>query len=88
MKIFLSMMIALGVLPLPFSQAQSVEMNWIIGSSEKICQLTGDFDRELKKPTLNLTETRAGVAGTDLGFSFEHEGKLFFLFGDTALKKA
>jgi hypothetical protein len=32
---------------------------------------------------LSATQTRFGVAGTDLGSSFEHKGKLYFLFGDT-----
>jgi hypothetical protein len=31
----------------------------------------------------NQTETKAGIQGTDLGVSFEHDGKTFFLFGDT-----
>jgi hypothetical protein len=35
-----------------------------------------------------LTYTRYGVAGTDLGVSFEHDGKLIFLFGDTVGKNA
>ncbi len=53
------------------------------GSSQKICQLTGDMDRELNQPTKSQTYSRFGVEGTDLGFSFEHNGKLYFLFGDT-----
>jgi hypothetical protein len=56
---------------------------YVPGSAEKICQLTGDIDREFQKPTLNQTETNDGIVGTDLGFSFEHHGKLYFLFGDT-----
>ncbi len=53
------------------------------GTIAKLCQLIGDFDRQMNQPTLSLTFTRYGVAGTDLGVSFEHEGKLIFLFGDT-----
>jgi hypothetical protein len=49
----------------------------------KICQLVGDFDRERQEETLNLTRTRAGVGRTDLGSSFRHAGKTWFLFGDT-----
>ncbi|HEY0867890.1 MAG TPA: DUF4185 domain-containing protein [Fimbriimonas sp.] len=49
----------------------------------KVSQVTGDFDRERKLPTLNLAESRYGVRGIDLGASFEHDGKLVFLFGDT-----
>ena len=46
-------------------------------------QLIADVDRVTKRPTLGRTEERFGVIGTDLGYSFEHEGKLYFLFGDT-----
>lgn len=53
------------------------------GSTVKVCQLTGDKDRQTRQPTLNRTATRSGVAATDLGSSFEHRGRLYFLFGDT-----
>ncbi len=52
-------------------------------STKKVCQLTGDFDRALMKPTLSQTAERYGVTATDLGSSFEHKGRLYFLFGDT-----
>ena len=58
-------------------------VRYLNGSTRKVCQLTGDFDRQFGQPTLNKTETRFGVVGTDLGSSFEHDGKLYFLFGDT-----
>jgi len=35
------------------------------------------------KPTVSQTAARADVLGQGLGYSFEHEGKLIFLFGDT-----
>jgi len=62
------------------------------GSTQKICQLTGEFDFALATergvrpedvPTLNRTLSRYSLFGTDLGASFEHDGKLWFLFGDT-----
>lgn len=56
---------------------------YVTGSTQKVSQLTGDFDRMLGQPTLNQTDKRFGVFATDLGSSFEHNGKLFFLFGDT-----
>lgn len=56
---------------------------YVAGSTQKVSQLTGDFDRMLGQPTLNQTNKRFGVFATDLGSSFEHNGKLFFLFGDT-----
>jgi hypothetical protein len=53
------------------------------GSTTRIEQLIGDVDRQTHRPTLSLTETRFGVEGTDLGSSFEHDGRVYFLFGDT-----
>ncbi len=66
----------------PTSTAVSV-VRRAAGGTQKICQLTGETDRELNQPTLNQTGSRFGVLGTDLGFSFPFEGKLYFLFGDT-----
>jgi len=54
------------------------------GTIAKVCQLVGDFDRQMNRSTLSLTATKYGVFGTDLGVSFEHKGELVFLFGDTA----
>jgi hypothetical protein len=57
--------------------------------ARKICQLTGEFDREGWNGTgspnfaANRTESRFGIIGTDLGSSFTHQGRLYFLFGDT-----
>lgn len=51
--------------------------------TRKVCQLTGETDRQTGKPVLNATESRYRFWGTDLGASFEHDGKLVFLFGDT-----
>jgi hypothetical protein len=59
------------------------ELAYVPGSTKKVCQLTGDFDRAARAPTLSQTGKRFGVVGTDLGSSFEHGGKLYFLFGDT-----
>ncbi|HYE00242.1 MAG TPA: DUF4185 domain-containing protein [Alphaproteobacteria bacterium] len=50
---------------------------------EKVCQIVGEVDRQTGRPTPNATESRYGFWGTDLGASFEHQGKLHFLFGDT-----
>ncbi|MGO9612077.1 MAG: DUF4185 domain-containing protein [Dissulfurispiraceae bacterium] len=56
---------------------------YVEGSSQKVCQLTGEIDRQYDKPTVNKTRTRFGLVAADHGYSFEHNGKLFFLFGDT-----
>jgi len=53
------------------------------GSSTKLEQLIGDEDKELHQPTRSKTVTRYQLQGTDLGYSFEHEGRVYFLFGDT-----
>ena len=57
--------------------------------AQKIVQLTGEFDREgwngtgTPKFACNRTESRFGIIGTDLGASFAHRDRLYFLFGDT-----
>ncbi len=58
-------------------------VKYVAGSSQKICQLVGETDRELNQPTASQTASRFGLVSTDLGYSFEHNGKLFFLFGDS-----
>lgn len=74
--------VSLGMSPVGAAPAQD-KLVYVAGSTKKVSQLTGDFDRALNKPTLSQTDKRFGVFATDLGSSFEHEGKLFFLFGDT-----
>jgi Domain of unknown function (DUF4185) len=49
----------------------------------KIAQLTGEFDRQTKTLTLSQSQSRFGIVGCDLGQSFEHQGHVSFLFGDT-----
>jgi hypothetical protein len=62
-----------------------------IRDTTRICQLTGEYDRTGWKPYLsgkppcafNRTKSRYGIRGTDLGVSFEHKNRVYFLFGDT-----
>jgi Domain of unknown function (DUF4185) len=61
----------------------SPRMKIVRSSVRKVCQLTGEMDRETGQPAFNLTESRFDFFGTDLGSSFEHGGRLWFLFGDT-----
>jgi hypothetical protein len=61
----------------------AAELHYVPNSTKRICQLTGDFDRASGIATLSLTGKRYGILATDLGSSFEHKGKLYFLFGDT-----
>jgi hypothetical protein len=58
-------------------------LRFLPGSTVKIEQLIGEVDKEFNRPTLSRTFSRFGVLGTDLGYSFEHEGHAYFLFGDT-----
>jgi hypothetical protein len=60
-----------------------------VASIERICQLTGEHDRTgwngIGRPprAFNRSVCRARIRGTDLGASFEHKNRLYFLFGDT-----
>ena len=63
--------------------ARDQELIFLTGSTVKVGQLTGDLDRTVGIPTLSRTRSRFGIDATDLGSSFEHRGRLFFLFGDT-----
>jgi hypothetical protein len=63
--------------------ATGARLEYVAKSTQRVCQLTGDEDRARHEPTLSRTLSRAGVLAADLGSSFEHNGKLFFLFGDT-----
>jgi hypothetical protein len=54
-----------------------------IGSTEKVCQLTGDTDWETGRPTAGRTFSNFGLDATDLGYPVEHAGKLILLFGDS-----
>jgi hypothetical protein len=56
---------------------------YVAGSTQKLYQLTGECDRERNQFTLSRTASRFGVSGTDLGSSFEHNGRIYLLFGDT-----
>lgn len=56
---------------------------YVLGSTKRVAQLTGDFDKAADKPTLSQTGKRYGAFATDLGSSFEMNGRLYFLFGDT-----
>src|SRR5580658_564771 len=63
--------------------ASSSVIRYVTGSTVKVEQLLGEEDKERRQPTLSRTVTRYGIEGTDLGYSFEHSGHLYFLFGDT-----
>jgi len=55
----------------------------LVGSSAKVCQLTGDTDWLTGQPTAAQTNTRHGLDAVDLGFPVDSGfGPLYFLFGD------
>jgi len=52
------------------------------GSTEKIEQLIGDYDKERGVPTQNLTYERYLLPATDLGVPFRHKDRTYVCFGD------
>ncbi len=74
---------AQGGAPSPPAMPAPNRIFYVPGSTQKICQVTGETDLEFNVPTLSRTESRYGLVRADHGYSFEHNGKLFFLFGDT-----
>lgn len=57
----------------------------LLATGHKVCQLTGESDRQFQPPrlTLNQTASRFGLAGTDNGSSFMFNDRLWLLFGDS-----
>ena len=62
--------------------ARKLVFNQATGATIKIEQLIGDEDKERHQPTRNQTGAKFGVEGAALGYSFEHDGHAYFLFGD------
>jgi len=65
-----------------------ITLTWNPGSTVKLEQVIGDKDwsaaaKGQTLATASLTSTKYGVFGTDIGTSFEHNGRVLFLFGDT-----
>ena len=64
-------------------------LTWVAGSSVKVEQMLGDCDYGVQaktgncRPTASRTLSRYNILGIDLGASFEANGKVIFLFGDT-----
>ena len=64
-------------------RADATELT-LVGSSQKICQLTGETDWTTGQPTAAQTETNDYLRGVDLGFPVDAGpgNPLYFLFGD------
>jgi hypothetical protein len=56
------------------------DVQYVPGSTLRICQMTGDYDAE-GLTHINCTG-RWGIEGTDLGVPVEHQGNLLVFFGD------
>lgn len=67
----------------PHPARAAVQLSLVTGSTTKVAQVIGDKDRKTGTAILGQTATQYDVVGTDLGYPFEHQGKLHFLFGDT-----
>lgn len=65
------------------AKPEILKLKYIAGSAVKVEQLLGDFDKSAKQLTKNLTKQRFSLEGADLGYPFEHDGKVIFLFGDS-----
>lgn len=82
-------MLFMAATAVPLAAAGNVALSWIPGSTVRVEQIVGDCDYPSRAktgqcvPTTSQTATRSKVLGTDLGASFESQGKLIFLFGDT-----
>jgi class 3 adenylate cyclase len=57
-------------------------LHFVLDSTVKLEQLIGEDDNQRHQPTRRQTFTRYHLKGADLGYSFEHEGHAYFLFGD------
>jgi D-arabinan endo alpha-(1,5)-arabinofuranosidase len=67
---------ALGWAATPSRQAATPEGGPRLGELREVAVLTGP-------DSINETHTRWGVDGTDLGHTFEHQGAIYMVFGDT-----
>ncbi len=74
---------ALNILVTTATKAQTGKIEHLSGSTKKISQLVGDYDRHQQIQTLNLTDSRYGLQSTDLGVPFRHNGRTYLLCGDS-----
>jgi hypothetical protein len=53
-------------------------IQYVPGSTVKLEQLLGEEDKERHHPTRSRTISRYRLEGTDLGYSFDHQGHTYF----------
>lgn len=80
---WMACLLGLVVVASPGVASAAPVVNWVPGSTKRIVQITGDVDAATGTPTPTRTFERAQLAATDLGSSFEHNGRLVLLFGDS-----
>ena len=75
--------------PTAYAAASHTTLTYVAGSSVKLEQIIGDCDwahlasTGLCMQTASQTISRYDIEGNGLGYSFEGQNKLLFLFGDT-----
>jgi hypothetical protein len=69
--------------PLDAAESGQLAPPVVVGSSDKVCQLTGETDWETGRPTAARTLSNFGLDAADLGYPIESRGKLLLLFGDS-----
>ncbi len=79
--------LVLFIAGIPTAQSQSANSSPArvnrVGTTEKVCQLTADTERETGRPTAAKTFSNFGLDACDLGYPVEHDGKLILLFRDS-----
>jgi uncharacterized protein DUF4185 len=86
----LALLVARAIAPAPAAARPAVHgpdsrvsLTYVAGSTVKVEQIIGEQDYQTKAPTASRTVSRFNILANDLGSSFEDNGKLVFLFGDT-----
>jgi hypothetical protein len=74
------MLVLAGAYVLPAASGAPLRAEYLPGSTKRIAQVTGDYDPQGLAHVNNTVPW--GVNGVDLGANTEHDGKLFFFFGD------
>jgi len=74
MSVFAATIRSLALCLLSASGAASAPVEFLPGTTRVICQVTGNYDTYLLKPTLSTTQTRASVIGTEVTVSWDLAG--------------
>ena len=74
-----------GAAGLAYDASAQPPLSPVFKRTAKICQLTGNVDRQdPRSPTgMVIGGGSRGLTGTDIGWSFDYDNRLNFMFGDT-----